>query len=265
MPIFIIIFQFMNSIKLLFTIFLLVVFSKNYSQGYYEHEFGINAGFYQLRSDYGESLNNETNFGNQGVSLGFSYFLNKASSRDANYFFQHFKTRIDFMFASVNLEHYGDAADDPRLEAMTGTFSNVGLGIGFDYHPFGLKVQAYSISNTFVENLSPYAGFSIGYNFVSPDAESSLDGGLSNPANIFPTFISQDTDDGINLDTRSVLSLNLRLGLRIDIGTRDGFSVESNWMLFGSDLVDGLSPVGPQNKYNDWSWGINIGYSRLLF
>lgn len=255
----------MNTIKLFTTFLFIVITSEVYSQGYYEHEFGINAGFYQLRSDYGESLDNETNFGNQGVSIGFSYFLNKASSRDANYFFEHFKTRVDFMFASVNLEHYGGAADDPRLEAMTGTFNNIGLGIGFDYLPFGIKIQEYTLNKSFIDNLSPYVGFSIGFNFVSPDAESSLDGGLSNPANIFPTFIPQDEDNGINLDGRTVLSLNLRLGLRFDIGTRDGFSVESNWMLFGSDLVDGLSPVGSQNKYNDWSWGINIGYSRLLF
>jgi hypothetical protein len=169
------------------------------------------------------------------------------------------------MFSSVNLEHYGDASDDPRLEGMTGSFSNLGLAIGFDYLPFGIKIQEYILSDSFIDNLSPYVGFGIGFNFVNPDAESSLAGGLSNPENIFPTFISQEDDEGINLDGGTVLSLNLRLGLRFDIGTRDGFSVESNWMLFGSDLVDGLSPVGPQNKYNDWSWGINFGYSRLFF
>jgi len=255
----------MGTIKLFITFLFIVIISKVYSQGYYEHELGINAGFYQLRSDYGESLNSETNFGNQGVSIGFSYFLNKASSRNANYFFEHFKTRADFMFSSVNLEHYGDATSDPRLEAMTGSFSNIGLGIGFDYLPFGIKIQDYTLNNGFIDNLSPYAGFGIGFNFVSPDAESSLAGGLNNPENIFPTFISQDEDNGINLDNNTVLSLNLRLGLRFDIGTRDGFSIESHWMLFGSDLVDGLSPVGPQNKYNDWSWGINFGYSRLFF
>lgn len=255
----------MNLAKLFLILLLITVFSKVSSQNYYKHEFGFNLGLYQLRSDYGENMNNETNFGNQGVNIGFNYSINLASSRNTNYFSQHVKYRFDFIFSSVNLSHYGKDADDPRLEAMTGTFSNIGLGVGFEYYPFGVKIQKYTYSSSFFQNLSPYTGIGIGINFVSPDAESSLEGGLDNPANVFPTFVAQDTDDGINLDSRTVPSLNLRLGMRFDIGRRDGFIVESSWMLFGSDLVDGLSPVGPQNKNNDWSWGINIGYSRLLF
>jgi hypothetical protein len=148
---------------------------------------------------------------------------------------------------------------------MTGSFNNLGLSAGLEYYPFGIKVQSYNNNNSLFQNLSPYAGVGFGVNFVTPDAESSLDGGLENPANVFPTFISEDSDNGIILDDRTVASLNLRLGVRYDINTRTGLILESSWMLFGSDLVDGLSPVGPQNKNNDWSWGINIGFSRLLF
>ncbi len=255
----------MNTLKLSITLFLIIVFSDVFSQGYYEHEFGFNTGIYQLRSDYGERFDSETNFGNQGITFGLSYYLNRASSRRTNYFKEHVKYRIDFIFSSVNLEHYGEYADDPRLEAMTGTFNNLGFSAGLEYYPFGIKIQEYSRTYSFFENLSPYAGFGLGVNYVSPDAESSLEGGLDNPENIFPTFVPQDNDDGLNLDSRIVPSLNLRLGIRLNLGMRDGIILESSWMLFGSDLVEGLKPNGPQNKYTDWSWGINIGYSRLLF
>jgi hypothetical protein len=225
----------------------------------------VNAGLYQLRSDYGERFDNETNNGNSGATFGLTYYLNSASNRNANLFMEHFKFRADFIYTSLSLEHYGQWADSPLLDAMTGTFNNLGLSAGLEFYPFGVKVQTYTSSTSFFQNISPYAGFGVGVNFVSPDAESSLEGGLSNPENVFPTFRSTDNDNGIILDDRIVASLNLRAGLRFDIGLRDGFILESSWMLFGSDLVDGLSPVGPQNKYTDWSWGINVGYTRLLF
>jgi hypothetical protein len=246
------------------SIFIFIFYNSN-AQKLYEHELGLKAGFYQLRSDYGENQNSETNFGNQGVVFGLTYYLNQASRRNANYFIEHVKFRVDLLYASANLEHYGQWADDPRLEAMTGSFNNLGLSAGLEYYPFGIKIQSYTNSNSLLQNFSPYTGIGFGVNYVTAEAESSLDGGLENPANVFPTFISQDSDNGIVLGDSVVASLNLRLGIRYDFNYRTGLILESSWMLFGSDLVDGLSPVGPQNKKNDWAWGINIGFSRLLF
>ncbi len=235
------------------------------AQSLFEHEFGINGGFMQLRSDYGERFDTETNFGNQGSTFALTYYLNRASRRRVSYFMEHVKYRIDLIYSNVELQHYGQWADAPVLEAMTGLFSNIGLSTGLEYYPLGIRIQAYNQRYSFIENFSPYGGVAVGLNYVTPEAQSSLPGGLNNPENIFPTFVPQDTDDGLNLDNRAVLSLNLRAGIRYNIGPRDGFMLESSWMLFGSDLVDGLKPIGPQNKYTDWSWGINIGYTRLLF
>jgi len=244
---------------------LIFVFCNSKAQSYYEHEFGFNGGFYQLRSDYGERFDSDTNFGNQGITIGLTYYLNRASRRRINYFKEHTKYRIDLIYSNVSLQHYGQWSDSPLLEAMTGTFSNIGLSTGLEYYPFGVRKQTFNQWYSLSETISPYAGVAVGLNFMSPNAESSLDGGLNNPSNIFPTFVSQDVDDGLVLDDRVVLSLNLRLGIRLNLGMRDGIMLESSWMLFGSDLVEGLKPNGPQNKYTDWSWGINIGYSRLLF
>lgn len=249
-----------------FIVFFVLLFSGIInSQNLYNHEFGINAGLLQLRSDYGERFDNETNFGNQGATFALSYYLNRASDRRANYFMEHVKYRIDLLFSSVELEHYGQWADAEILQAMTGSFTNIGLSAGIEYYPFGIRVQSYRAKYTFVESISPYGGVAIGLNYVTSEAESSLPGGLENQANVFPTFVSTDADDGLSPGSRAVLSLNLRAGLRFDLSMRDGFFVESSWILFGSDLVDGLKPIGPQNKYTDWSWGFNIGYSRLLF
>jgi len=248
--------------------FLIISFSlatNSIAQSFFEHELGVNGGFYQLRSDYGERFDRETNFGNQGSTFALTYYRNRASRRRVSYFMEHVKYRIDLMFSSVDLQHYGRYADNPILEAMTGSFANVGLSGGVEYFPFGIRIQNFNEWYDFLESFSPYAGVAVGFNYAMPRAQSSRDGGLSNPANVFPTFVSQDVDDGIVLDNRLVLSLNLRLGLRINLGMRDGILLESSWMLFGSDLVDGLKPNGPQNKYTDWSWGVNIGYTRLFF
>lgn len=255
----------MKSIYRFVVFFTFVIATKANAQGFYEHEFGMSTGIYQLRSDYGERFDRETNSANQGLTFALTYYLNRASRRTANYFMEHTKYRIDLIYSSVDLKHQGQWSDDPRLEAMTGTFSNMALSTGLEYYPFGVKIQSYSRTQSFFQSFSPYAGIGVGLNFVSPDAKSSLEGGLSNPSNVFPTFQSTDDDNGIILDNRLVASLNLRTGIKFDIGLRDGLIIESSWMLFGSDLVDGLKPIGPQNKYTDWSWGINIGYSRLFF
>jgi hypothetical protein len=255
----------MKPLKLLFITIVLSLSSKLSAQSFFEHEIGINGGFYQLRSDYGERFDRETNSGNQGTTFALTYYLNRASRRRVSYFMEHVKYRIDLIYSSVDLQHYGRYADAPVLQAMTGSFSNIGLSTGIEYFPFGIRMQTYNQWYSFGELISPYAGVAVGLNYVSPDAESSLEGGLNNPANVFPTFVGTDVDNGIVLDSRAVLSLNLRLGLRFNLGKRDGILLESSWMLFGSDLVDGIKPVGPQNKYTDWSWGINIGYTRLFF
>jgi hypothetical protein len=165
----------------------------------------------------------------------------------------------------ADLQHYGDYADDPRLMAMTGSFWSIGVSGGVEYYPFGIMLQGFNTRYYFFQKLAPYGGVAVGLNFVSNEAESSLDGGLANPDNVFPTFVGLDTDDGIVVGNRVVGSLNLRAGLRYNFNPKTGLFVESSWMLFGSDLVDGLSPIGPQNKYTDWSWGVNVGFSTMLF
>ena len=255
----------MNHFRIFILILILLGFYNTKAQIFYEHEFGFNTGIYQLRSDYGIDQDSETNFGNQGVAFSFSYYLNMASRRTANKFQQHFKYRLDLIFASVDLEHYGPYISDPRLDAMTGSFTNLGFGAGLEFYPFGVNVQSLSRYASFFEKFSPYTSVGLGVNMVTPSAESSLEGGLNNISNVFPTFIPETEDNGINTENRTVGSLNLRVGTRYRISSRGGLMLESSWMLFGSDLVDGLSPIGPQNKNNDWSWGINIGYTYLLF
>lgn len=251
------------------SLFLLILVSLNTNltngQNASEHEIGISFGLHQVRSDYGERFDNETNFGNQGTAIAVSYFYNAASSRSARFFQEHFKYRLNFQYSSSNLEHFGEAADDPRLEAMTGSYTNISINNGFEFYPWGILTLDNKNYSNFFKKVSPYLGIGIGLNFVTPDAESSLPGGLSAPENIFPTFVSNDTDEGIVLDNLTTGSLNIRTGIRFKFSKRSGIILESSWRLYGSDLVDGLSPVGPQNKNNDWSWGINIGYNFFIF
>jgi hypothetical protein len=250
-----------------FFLFILFISSTNLviAQNLSEHEIGISFGIHQVRSDYGERFDSETNFGNQGTAIAVSYFYNAANSRSARFFQEHFKYQIYFQYSSSNLEHFGDAADDPRLEAMTGSYTNISINTGFEFYPLGILTLDKKGSSNFFKKVSPYLGIGLGLNFVAPDAESSLPGGLGAPENVFPTFVSNDADKGIVLDNLTTGSLNIRTGIRFKFSERSGIILESSWRLYGSDLVDGLSPVGPQNKNNDWSWGINLGYNFFIF
>lgn len=235
------------------------------SQNFLEHELSFNAGLYQVRSDYGVRNDSETNFGNQGIAVSLSYYYNPAFNRRKSYFQAHFKYRFNLMYSRSDLEHFGPDSDDPRLASMTGSYTNFTISNGLEYYPLNIKVYKKRSYESFLNDFSPYAGVGLGINFVNPDAESSLPGGLAVENNIFPSFISDGFNTGINLTSDTVLSLNFRTGVRYKLNIRSDVYIESSWMFFDSDFVDGLSPVGPQNKNKDWSWGINAGFSYLIF
>lgn len=234
-------------------------------QYFFEHELSANLGLYQLRGDYGARNDNETNFGNQGLAFSISYYYNPAFRNRKSYFQDHFKYRLNLQYSTVNLEHYGPFSDAPRLEAMTGSYTNFTISNGLEYYPFRIKILKRRSYQSFLYDFNPYMGIGLGVNFVKPDAQSDLSGGLSNINNVWPTFISDGPETGINLDNDTVLSFNFRLGVRYKLNIRSEISLESSWMFFDSDFVEGLSPVGPQNESKDWSWGINIGYAYLIF
>jgi len=229
------------------------------------HEFSLTLGLYQLRGDYGQRGNSENNFANQGISIGANYYYNTSFSRNAGYFQEHFKPKFNFTFTTVNLEHVGYDGD-PRLDAMTGSSTNFRFGVGLEWFPRELDFEKNKAYSTFhPKNIHPYAGFNVGLNFSMPDAESSLPGGLENPDNIFPTFIAADGRTGINLENSTNWYFSFQGGIRFKIKDNKDLLLESNWVFFDSDFIDGLSPVGEQNESNDWSWGINIGYSYTFF
>lgn len=253
----------MKTYKFIFYSFFICAFIQLNAQN--EHELSFNAGIYQLRSDYGINNDSETNFGNQGVSLSLNYYYNKSYRGGRAYFNKHFKYRGNLIFSTVNLEHFGPDADDPRLASMTGSSNIFTIGNSLEYYPLGIETRRYNSFNSFLNNLSPYASIGLGVNFVSSDAESSLSGGINNIDNVFPTFISESDSKGINTDSEVVLSLLGNVGVRYKVNNQSDILLESTWMFFDSDLVDGLSPVGPQNKNKDWSWGISIGYTYMIF
>jgi len=253
-----------------FRIFIIIVVicsltQHSQAQSYYEHEFSFSLGLFQLRSDYGINNDFETNFGNQGVAFSFNYYYNNSVRRQASYFQEHFKYRLNLTYSTVNLEHFGPDSDDPRLASMEGSYNNFSIGNGFEYYPLGIEMRKFYSSGSFLDNLSPFAGLGLGVNFVTPDATSSLPGGLIVPDNVFPTFQSESSSRGIDLDNRVSLSLNFQVGVRYKVNDTSDIYLESSWMFFDSDFIDGLSPVGPQNKNDDWSWGINLGYTYTFF
>ena len=231
----------------------------------FNHELAITSGPFQLRGDYGERNNWDLNRTNQGFTIGINYYYNSSFDRSANYFKEHAKAKVNLTYSSVNLVHMGYEGD-PRLDEMTGSSTIITGGLGLEWYFKRLdfeKIDGYSAFNP--KNMHPYVAIMVGVSSSSPDAESSLDGGLENPDNIFPSFFGVDEETGINLESSVNMFFSFQTGVRFKLKDNQDLLLESSWVFFDSDFIEGLSPSGPQNESNDWTWGVNLGYAYTFY
>ena len=233
----------------------------NYNAQEFIQEMGISVGPVSFRGDYGEKQDSETNVGNSGIGVSLTHFLNFAYGRNSgNYFGKHFKVRSQLTYQNSSLEHLGSYAEAEnknaeKLKAMTGTVSSFEATTGLQW--FYKEIRDYERgTNTF----SPYAGVGAGAVFSTPSNESSLEGGLDAPENIFPTFKPDGDDEPINNDSELALAVNFQLGTQYRLRSNSDLFVELRLHFYSSDYVDGLAPIGDQNSADDTSAWLAVGY-----
>lgn len=177
-----------NLLKAAFICFAILSFSNVNAQ--LNHEVGIMAGPVSFRGDYGERGDSKTNFGNTGIGVGISHFVNFSyMGRNSSYFNQHFKVRNQLLYHTTNLKHYGqyvnsNSSNAYKLKAMTGKASVFEIGSGLEW--YYNRIRDYERGS---DNFMPYAGIGASIVFASPSAETSLPGRLGSSHNTWPSFL----------------------------------------------------------------------------
>ncbi|MFO7744853.1 MAG: hypothetical protein R6V36_05660 [Psychroflexus sp.] len=239
---------------------ILGVHNKSVAQVY--HEVGIMAGPVSFRGDYGERGEVDAITKNTGFGFGLNHYLNFAftdfSKREIR---QHVKVRSSLIFHSTTLNHFGPTAElqnegGEQLRAMSGEANVLEIGSGLEYYLMSIR--------DFERNpgaFTPYVGVGLNLIFYSPVADTSLEGGLGLPDTTFPTFLADPGEEPAYTNESNItLSANFQGGIKYKITRSSDLTFELRWHYYFSDFVDGLEPIGPQNKNNDWMFWFTFGY-----
>jgi hypothetical protein len=233
------------------------------------HEIGLMVGLVSLRGDYGLRGDMETIRENTGLGIGINHYIN-FGYKDfiSRYFRQHFKVRNTLLYHSSNLKHYGVLAERQsesglKLRAMYGEANVLEIGSGLEY--YFMRIRDFGrgrISGAF----SPFAGAGINFVSYSPSADTNLPGRLGSPQNTYRTFLADPGEEPAFTNASGVTaSINLQLGAKYQIKQNSNLMLELRWHYYFSDFVDGLKPIGDQNRYNDWMFWLSFGYTYYLY
>jgi hypothetical protein len=230
------------------------------------HEVGVMAGPVSFRGDYGLRGDPETINNNIGFGFGLNHYLNFAyTDFISQYPRQHFKVRSSLVYHSTSLKHYGAIADKDnqaglQLRSMFGEANVLEVGSGLEYYL--MRIRDYERnSNTF----TPYAGVGLNLVYYSPVAGTTLEDGLGLPDTTFPTFLAEPGEEPAYTNGSNVtFSANFQGGVKYRVSRNSDLIAELRWHYYYSDFIDGLRPIGEQNKYNDWMFWFTFGYIYTL-
>jgi hypothetical protein len=256
----------MNKFGLIVIIIMFFVFSaqRSFAQLGISHEIGVMVGPASFFTDYGERWNIKNNLENAGFGIGLIHYMNFAyrqachSYVSENFFTEHFKIRSEMDYFYSKLEHFGpvakqDSEGGRRLRAMHGESQIFQIGAALEYYP--LRIRDY---NSFAFQFAPYISLGLLYAYYKPEAYSDL-GPLTNPNNVFPTFVG-----GMDFEGGNTWAIAGSVGLRYRLSVVSDLGFEARWQYYDTDWIDGLNINAPQNKYNDFLFWFNIGYIHYL-
>ncbi|WP_019037172.1 THC0290_0291 family protein [Psychroflexus tropicus] len=230
------------------------------------HEVSVMGGYISFRGDYGLRGDSETIRNNSGIGFGVNHYLNFAyTDFISRYTSQHFKVRSSLVYHSTELGHFGALADKDnqaglQLRSMTGEANVLEIGSGIEYYL--MRIRDYERNPG---SFTPYAGLGLNFVYYSPVAQTSLEGGLGLPETTFPTFLADPGEEpAFTNESNITLSANFQGGLKYKISRKTDVFAEIRWHYYLSDFVDGLEPIGPQNKNNDWMFWLAFGFNYII-
>ncbi len=237
------------------SLLLLLTLNSAYSQynGYY-HELGIMTGPVFFQSDFGEKGNIKNALGNVGFSIGVFYYISLESNR--NSLAENFKLRTEVSFMTTQLEHHGKYVEgndikSQKLKAMRSKLKTANVGLQLEFYPW--KTDDYNQSSIF----SPYISLGSQLTSYSVKAYSKL-GQIGTPITTPTKYI-----DGFKSDSGITMSVTGSLGTRIKLSEYHALIVDGRLQYYFTDWMDGMNPnrrTYSENKTNDWSATLNVGY-----
>lgn len=257
----------MTKVKI-FVVFLLIILPY-FSFSQVAHEIGAIAGRIEIRSDYGQRNDLETNIDNMGFGItvfhymGFSYYDNVN-----DYFKEHFKVRSELSYSKTELKHYGDWVEKnsftaKQLQEMRGSTQLFSVGCQLEYsfkhiHDFEREIGSWA----------PYIAIGPQFSYYTAKAWSKM-GDLGTPLTTPIKYLipSDGHPHGYSNESKIVFSGTLNLGIRYKLTVMSDLVLDTRAQYFASDWVDGLNPnrnLYKENKNNDWLTFVGLGYILYL-
>lgn len=216
-------------------------------------EIGFMAGPVFFQSDFGEKGNFDNAIKNVGVSVGVFYYL--SLNNDRSRFADNFKIRLEASFMKVEMQHHGKYVEGngdfaQKLRAMSSELKTGNVGVQLEYYPF--KTDDYS-GATF----SPYISAGTQLTSYNVKAFSAL-GPIGTPATTPVKYI-----DSFKSDSGIAASLTASIGFRYKLADYHALILDARLQYYFTDWMDGMNPDKdkyPENKTNDYSATLNVGY-----
>lgn len=228
----------------------------NAQYGGANQEIGIMAGPVFLQTDFGARNTFENYYKNNGVSVGIFYYL--SAIQNSRHLQENFRLRLELSYMASDLNHYGKWVEPEntskfatQLRAMSASTEAVNVGLQLEYYPF--KTDDYNRGTTW----SPYISGGAQLSSYNSKVESSL-GALGSTLTTPVKYL-----DAYKNESNIVASITTSLGTRYMLDDYNALIIDARIQYYFSDWVDGLNPnrnVYTENKANDWSTTLNIGY-----
>lgn len=237
-----------------------------FSQLDFSHEIGVFAGPAALQSDYGQRHDFDTNLGNVGIGIGVIHYMNFSYKAECscyttyNYFNDHFRVRNEISLVYTKLKHYGEWVQPYRtsetadqLRAMRNTTTVFNIGSQLEYYP--LSIREYESGGY---SFAPYISLGGQFNAFTPQ-NTSTRGRLDDPG-VLPDKYS---NGAVTNDSGSTFSIVSNIGTRYKLSRTADLFFDLRWQYYFSNWVEGVSPdedLYPENKANDWTFWVSVGY-----
>jgi hypothetical protein len=242
------------------SLFLLIFFSLflSFNVGYgqvLKHEIGVSVGAVSIQSDYGESGDFASTYGNIGFGAGLAYFVSfgeyqKRWNDKTDFLKSHFRAKLEASYLQSNFIHKGKrieviTEDAVKSAALTGSTKIYNFGGQLEYTFFGITEE---------NKFEPYMAIGGYYALYNPELTSSLGDWKDNPSLLPNDYLN----GSIHLQKDSTQSITFGLGTRYKI---NNFTMlyEIKWQRFLTDNIDGFAPLNGSNKSKDWLFMAQIG------
>jgi len=244
--------------KIISVSFFIMLWGLSSGQGYFS-EIEVTVGYSIIQGDFGEKGNFSSNLGNTGFLLGGKAYIDCYSCSRIK-----FPLILNIGYSGLGFDNaYKDTELTPDLiktKALSGYVYQGLIGAGVEFHIGDLSTYS-QMNSDFLRIFDPYIGGFIGLTGYSVHLESEL-GDFKAYPDILPSAFKNSIYDKPGI----VFTSGFEGGFRYWLKSNLTITVNSRWIYYASDKVDGLMPDPDRvsNTHNDWLFAPSIGVVFFL-